>query len=88
MNVDLVIEYDMATNVVDYLNRAGRTARFGKAGTCMCLIILVISFIEEGDKMLFENIKERLEKGEPMDEAFSRKRSLSKGMKKYEDIVD
>ena len=30
MNVGLVIEYEMATNVVDYINRAGRTARFGR----------------------------------------------------------
>jgi superfamily II DNA/RNA helicase len=36
MNVGLVVEYEMCTNVVDYINRAGRTARFGKEGTSNC----------------------------------------------------
>lgn len=34
LDVKQVIEYEMATNVVDYINRAGRTARFGKEGKC------------------------------------------------------
>ena len=39
LDVDVVIEYNMATNVVDYINRAGRTARFGKKGTSKNVII-------------------------------------------------
>lgn len=88
LNVDLIIEYNMATNVVDYMNRAGRTARFGKDGTSSSTSNTVISFVEEEDKMLFNLIREKLESGEPMDDAFSRKRSLSKTMKKYENDSD
>jgi superfamily II DNA/RNA helicase len=43
----------MAKNVVDYINRAGRTARFGKPGTSIVFIYLVISFVEESDEQLY-----------------------------------
>lgn len=39
LNIDAVLEYNMASNVVDYINRAGRTARFGKEGTSKIFVI-------------------------------------------------
>lgn len=31
-DVDIVVQYDFATNIIDVLHRAGRTGRMGKQG--------------------------------------------------------
>lgn len=36
--VSHVFQFDVATTAVDYLHRAGRTARMGASGTMVCLV--------------------------------------------------
>ena len=37
-NVDLVLNYDIPSHGKDYIHRAGRTARAGKAGRCISCV--------------------------------------------------
>lgn len=37
-DVDLVVEYDCTNDIVAYLNRAGRTARFNRPGKIISLV--------------------------------------------------
>jgi superfamily II DNA/RNA helicase len=70
-NLDLVIQYDYAKNAATLLHRFGRTGRMDSEGT-------VISFLEDEDKLLHIEFEKRREKGEKMDDIFSRNRSFSK----------
>lgn len=38
LNVDLIVEYDCTNDIVAYLNRAGRTARFNRPGKIISLV--------------------------------------------------
>lgn len=50
---DLVINYDLPRNPDDYIHRAGRTARAGKSGLCVC-------FVSQHDVDLILAIEERI----------------------------
>jgi superfamily II DNA/RNA helicase len=69
--VDAVINFQMPTDVVTWLHRAGRCGRVGKAGS-------VVSFYKEKEIQLVTALREKLEQGETVDKLFSRKRSLKR----------
>ena len=69
--VDLVVNFQMPTDVVSWIHRAGRCGRLGRPGT-------VVSFYKKQDEPLVEALKLRLEKSERLDRLFSRKRSFRK----------
>ncbi|KAI9346019.1 P-loop containing nucleoside triphosphate hydrolase protein [Zopfochytrium polystomum] len=81
--VAVVVNFDFPTNAVDYMHRAGRTARIGRPG-------MVLSFVAAENAPLASRIR-RVGKGSFADAAggdgrgvFSRKRSLSKKGKRME----
>ncbi|TNV86152.1 hypothetical protein FGO68_gene15481 [Halteria grandinella] len=76
MQVDHVIQYEFAKNVVDYIHRVGRTGRMGQRGG------VVTNMVRKGDQELVERIRGLIEEGQPMDKLFSRKRSLRKNIKR------
>lgn len=76
IDVDLVVQYDFARNVIDVLHRAGRTGRMGKKGK-------VCNFITEGDERLAGMIEERTNEGERVQDLFSRRRGLAQRMVSY-----
>jgi len=51
MNVDHVIQFEFAKNVVDYLHRVGRTGRMGQTGGS------VTNFLRKGDSDLEQRIR-------------------------------
>ena len=51
MNVDHVIQFEFAKNVVDYIHRVGRTGRMGQTGG------YVTNFIRKGDYDLEQRIR-------------------------------
>lgn len=53
--VEYVFNYDMPTNIDDYVHRIGRTARCGNKGTS-------ISFINENDKPILKDLVYYLKK--------------------------
>ena len=71
-----VVQAEFAGNAVDYLHRIGRTARAGAAGrvTNICLPTTAD---------LVRAVRDAEAKGEPVESAFSRKRSFRKKFKKY-----
>ena len=60
---------------MDYLHRVGRTARAGRPGR-------VTSLYAEGDADLVHAVRGAIERGDPVEGAFSRKRSFKKKLKK------
>jgi superfamily II DNA/RNA helicase len=72
--VDHVVQFDFADNVVQHLHRLGRTARAGRPGRAT-------HFVKQGSE-LAEMIRAATEKGEALDESFSRKRGFRKKIKK------
>nr|AKF43361.1 DEA(D/H)-box RNA helicase family protein [Melianthus villosus] len=74
-NVSHVIQADFATSAVDFLHRVGRTARAGQFGT-------VTSLYTESNRDLVAAIREAGELGQPVETAFSRKRSFRNKLKK------
>ena len=52
--VDVVINYDMTTNIEDYIHRIGRTGRIGQKGKA-------ITFIDGSEKMIFNKLIKYLE---------------------------
>jgi len=76
-NIDLIIQYDFATNAIDVLHRAGRTARMNNQGE-------VINFITEKDKLLATAFKESIDDDTSLESYFSRNRSLNKRLKRAE----
>ena len=74
--VDHVIQADFAKSAIDFLHRAGRTARAGKAGR-------VTSLYDVDAEPLVNAIREAVEAGKPVEGAFSRKRSFRKKFKRY-----
>ena len=54
-NVSLVLNYDMAKNITDYLHRIGRTGRAGSSGSA-------ITFISPEDSHLFYELKALLQR--------------------------
>jgi superfamily II DNA/RNA helicase len=72
--VDVVINFQMPTDVVSWLHRAGRTGRLGKPGQ-------VISFYKQKEQQLVDILKSKVENGQPVDSLFSRKRSLRRKLR-------
>lgn len=74
-DVDHVVQYEVATNAVEFMHRVGRSARAGKPGTATTLY-------PEERADLVEGLRDALAAGDPIDHLFSRKRSLALGIKK------
>ena len=72
-----VVQYDMASNAVEFMHRIGRTARAGKPGATTCL------YADGSEADLAETLRDAVEQGKPIDHVFSRKRSFRKGVKRY-----
>jgi superfamily II DNA/RNA helicase len=71
-----VVQAEFALSAVDYLHRAGRTARAGAPG-------LLTSLYDADAGPLVAAVRTAVDGGEAVEEAFSRKRSFSKKLKKY-----
>jgi len=71
-----VIQAEFAGNAVDYLHRIGRTARAGATGRVTNLYL-------SGSIELVTAVRQAEGMGEPVENAFSRKRSFRKKYKKY-----
>ena len=74
-DVALVIQVEFAGSAVDYLHRIGRTARAGKKGK-------VVNISTPQSKDLVRSVRRAIEEGRPVQDAFSRKRSFRKKIKK------
>ncbi|GJY22159.1 DEAD-box ATP-dependent RNA helicase 22 [Tanacetum coccineum] len=74
-NVSHVIQAEFATSAVDFLHRVGRTARAGQPG-------LVTSMYNESNCDLVAAVRQAGKLCEPVEKAFSRKRSFRKKLKK------
>lgn len=75
-NVACVIQADFASSAIDFLHRIGRTGRAGSAGK-------VVSLFNEDNFDLVNAIRQCIEVGDPIEGAFSRKRSFRKKFKRY-----
>lgn len=75
-----VVQADFAQSAIDFLHRVGRTARAGKSGR-------VTSLYTPDNAVLVEAIKSNIAAGQPVEGAFSRKRSFRKKVKKYGEYV-
>ncbi|KAJ6689008.1 hypothetical protein OIU85_005426 [Salix viminalis] len=82
-HVSHVIQADFATSAVDFLHRVGRTARAGQHG-------LVTSLFTESNRDLVDAIRQAEKLGQPVETAFSRKRSFRNKLKKrgYSKLID
>ncbi|KAJ0493425.1 putative RNA helicase [Helianthus annuus] len=74
-NVSHVIQAEFATSAVDFLHRVGRTARAGQPG-------LVTSMYNESNRDLVAAVRQAGKLCQPVEKAFSRKRSFRKKLKK------
>ncbi|KAL6013558.1 hypothetical protein ACLOJK_004056, partial [Asimina triloba] len=70
-----IIQAEFATSAVDFLHRIGRTARAGQSG-------LVTSLYTESNRDLVSAVRQAGKLGEPVEKAFSRKRSFRNKLKK------
>ncbi|XP_057948727.1 DEAD-box ATP-dependent RNA helicase 22 isoform X2 [Malania oleifera] len=73
--VSHVIQAEFSKSAVDFLHRTGRTARAGQFG-------LVTSLYNESSRELVAAVRQAGKLGQPVEEAFSRKRSFRKKLKK------
>mmetsp|Transcript_4811 Transcript_4811/g.12634 ORF Transcript_4811/g.12634 Transcript_4811/m.12634 type:complete len:103 (-) Transcript_4811:20-328(-) len=74
--VACVVQAGFASSAVDYLHRIGRTARAGRRGK----VVSIYSESESGD--LVRAVKRAIDRDMPVEDAFSRKRSFRKKIKK------
>ncbi|XP_006836739.2 DEAD-box ATP-dependent RNA helicase 22 isoform X1 [Amborella trichopoda] len=79
-NVSHVIQAEFATSAVDFLHRIGRTARAGHSG-------LVTSLYTESNRDLVATVRQAQKAGQPLENAFSRKRSFRNKLKKKASLV-
>jgi superfamily II DNA/RNA helicase len=70
-----VVQFDVATNAVEFIHRVGRTARAGRSGVSTTLYT-------EDRSHLVEGLRDALTAGEEVEHLFSRKRSFKLGIKK------
>ena len=71
-DVDHVVMFDFPRNPVDYLHRAGRTARAGKSGR-------VTALVAKADRVLASAIQRAVLNGEPVDALSADKKAYLKG---------
>ncbi|KAK9846625.1 hypothetical protein WJX81_007883 [Elliptochloris bilobata] len=71
-----VVQADFAASAIDFLHRVGRTGRAGAAGR-------VTSLYGPLQAVLAQALRAAVEAGEPVEGAFSRKRSFAKKLKRY-----
>lgn len=64
--VDHIINFDFPLNPIDYIHRAGRTARAGAIGK-------VTSLVAKRDRVLAARIEDSLQAGRPLDELSAKK---------------
>jgi len=76
-----VIQYEVATNVVEFMHRIGRTARAGKKGVATTLYTEDMSHLVDGIRGAFEE-------STPIDKLISRKRSFKLKLKKQRRLED
>ncbi|KAK4779663.1 hypothetical protein SAY87_015769 [Trapa incisa] len=74
-NIMHIIQADFATSAVDFLHRVGRTARAGQFG-------VITSLYTESNQDLVNAVREAGKLGQPLETAFSRKRSFRNKLKK------
>ena len=74
-DVEHVVQFEVATNAVEFMHRVGRTARAGKAGVTTTLYT-------DSRVDLVEGLRDALVANEPIEHLFSRKRSFKLGIKK------
>ncbi|KAH7674435.1 RNA helicase protein [Dioscorea alata] len=74
-NVAHVIQAEFATSAVDFLHRIGRTARAGKSG-------MITSLYTQSNRDLVSAVRAAGRTGQPVEKAFSRKRSFRNKLKK------
>jgi superfamily II DNA/RNA helicase len=72
-----VIQADFASTAVDFLHRIGRTARAGRGGR-------VTSLVRPENAALADVLRRYIEEGRPVEDVFSRNRSFSRKMKRYD----
>ncbi|KAL6655942.1 hypothetical protein ACP70R_006768 [Stipagrostis hirtigluma subsp. patula] len=78
-NVSHVIQAEFAACAVDFLHRVGRTARAGQSGT-------VTSLYTEANRDLVKAVRQAEELAQPVERAFSRKRSFRNKLKKQSQL--
>lgn len=71
-NCGHVIMFDFPLNSIDYIHRAGRTARYGEKGK-------VTSLVKKGDKYLAKAIERSVQLGKPINDLSADKRDYIKG---------
>jgi len=71
-NCQHVVNFDFPLNSIDYLHRAGRTARYGEPGK-------VTSLVRKGDKALAKGIERSVQLGKPINELSADKRDYLRG---------
>ncbi|KAI7840009.1 hypothetical protein COHA_006274 [Chlorella ohadii] len=79
-DVTHVVQADFAHSAIDFLHRVGRTARAGKAGR-------VTSLYTPEAAPLVDAIRDNIAAGQPVEGAFSRKRSFRKKFRRYGEYV-
>lgn len=75
-NVNAVIQYDFATNIITSVHRAGRTGRMGREGT-------LISFVTESERHLSKLFHQYSYHGVSLEPIFSHKQELKKHLQQY-----
>lgn len=58
--VDHIVNFDFPMNPIDYIHRAGRTARAGAQGR-------ITSLVAKRDRVLASRVEEALQEGRPLD---------------------
>lgn len=71
-NCKHVVNFDFPLNSIDYLHRAGRTARYGEPGK-------VTSLVKKGDRALAKAIERSTQLGRPINELSSDRRDYLRG---------
>ena len=74
-DVSCVVQVGFAASAVDYVHRIGRTARAGKMGR-------VVNVYTRESEDLVRSVREAIRGGRPVQDAFSRKRSFRKRIRK------
>ena len=73
-----VVQAEFAKSAVDFLHRAGRTARAGGGGK-------ITSLYASSERLLAERAQSALSRGEPLEDVFSRQRAFRRRYRRYGD---